>query len=201
MRANFLVTPNHIVPEWYFLPLYAVLRSVTSKLLGIFLLFCFFFVMFMLPFYSFIIIRSSSFKPLNAVAVFCFVAVCVFLGWIGGLPVSEPYVSYGLFFTICYFVFLLIIFPFIGYLDSVVYHSYLVSKISRISASLLHDVLYTMPWIDILTLISSCAKAPEKEMLCKNIFILDYETEATLRKIERVRAREELWDKFFYNYY
>ena len=39
--ANALVTPSHIVPEWYFLPLYAVLRSVTNKLLGIFLIFCF----------------------------------------------------------------------------------------------------------------------------------------------------------------
>jgi quinol-cytochrome oxidoreductase complex cytochrome b subunit len=77
MRANFLVTPTHIVPEWYFLPLYAVLRSVVSKLLGIFLLFCFFFVLFMLPFYLFIIIRSSTFKPLNSIAVFCFFAICL----------------------------------------------------------------------------------------------------------------------------
>lgn len=66
IRANFLVTPNHIVPEWYFLPLYAVLRSVVSKLLGIFLLMNVFLALFALPFYVAVIIRSTSFKPFNA---------------------------------------------------------------------------------------------------------------------------------------
>jgi quinol-cytochrome oxidoreductase complex cytochrome b subunit len=66
-KANFLVTPAHIVPEWYFLPLYAVLRSVTNKLLGIFLLFCLFFVLLCLPFFlTTFSIRSNSFKPLNS---------------------------------------------------------------------------------------------------------------------------------------
>lgn len=151
----------------------------------------------MLPFYLFIIIRSSSFKPLNAVAVFCFVAVCVFLGWIGGLPVSEPYVSYGLFFTICYFVFLLIVFPFIGYLDSVIYHSYLASKGFGLFSSLLYDVLYTMPYelrINVLSVLRCCVKAPKKEMIClkEHIFVLDDEVEAILLKMERRLAREEL---------
>lgn len=101
--------------------------------------------MFMLPFYLFVIIRSSSFKPLNSVAVFCFIAVCVILGWIGGLPVSEPYVSYGLFFTVCYFVFLLVIFPAISYLDNVIYNSYIVSKGLGLLSSFLYEILYTMP--------------------------------------------------------
>jgi len=65
--ANALVTPSHIVPEWYFLPLYAVLRSVTNKLLGIFLIFCFIFCLLILPFsLKNMFIRSSMFKPFFA---------------------------------------------------------------------------------------------------------------------------------------
>lgn len=67
-KANFLVTPAHIVPEWYFLPLYAVLRSVTNKLLGIVLILGIFISLFMLPYILvFTLIRSGKFKPLFAV--------------------------------------------------------------------------------------------------------------------------------------
>jgi quinol-cytochrome oxidoreductase complex cytochrome b subunit len=66
-KANFLITPAHIVPEWYFLPLYAVLRSVTSKLLGIFLLIFLILTFMFFPFYVPIqIIKSCAFKPFNA---------------------------------------------------------------------------------------------------------------------------------------
>lgn len=80
IRANFLVTPNHIVPEWYLLPFYAVLRSVISKLLGIILLLSVFLVLFLLPFYVNLIIRSSSFKPFNSFLVWGFFFVCLSLG-------------------------------------------------------------------------------------------------------------------------
>jgi ubiquinol-cytochrome c reductase cytochrome b subunit len=64
-RANFLVTPAHIVPEWYFLPLYAVLRSVTNKLLGIILILFIFLSLFALPYIVFFyLLRSGQFKPL-----------------------------------------------------------------------------------------------------------------------------------------
>ena len=91
--ANALVTPSHIVPEWYFLPLYAVLRSVTNKLLGIFLIFCFIVCLIILPFnLKNMFIRSSTFKPLFAFFFWFFVVVCLLLGWIGSLPVMAPYV-------------------------------------------------------------------------------------------------------------
>jgi len=94
-KANFLVTPNHIVPEWYFLPLYAVLRSVVDKLAGIFLLGNVFLALFILPQYVPLYIRSSSFKPFMAFFVWGFYYVCLTLGWIGGLPVIDPYVDMG----------------------------------------------------------------------------------------------------------
>lgn len=62
--GTFLVTPAHIVPEWYFLPMFAVLRSVTSKLFGIFLLFDMIFILLILPFLTgYNSIRIGFFKP------------------------------------------------------------------------------------------------------------------------------------------
>lgn len=75
IHANFLMTPLHIVPEWYFLPLYAVLRSVTSKTLGIFLLFSFVFSLFLFPIiFKNIIFRSKLFDTVQA-TLFGFVIV------------------------------------------------------------------------------------------------------------------------------
>lgn len=68
--ANSLVTPAHIVPEWYFLPLYAILRSVTNKLLGVFLIACAVVCILLFPFFcKGFIIRSTTFKPGYGIAV------------------------------------------------------------------------------------------------------------------------------------
>jgi len=92
--ANALVTPSHIVPEWYFLPLYAVLRSVTDKLFGIFLIACFVIALLILPFVlKNVIIRSGAFRPLFAFFFWFFVVDCLLLGWIGSLPVIAPYLA------------------------------------------------------------------------------------------------------------
>ncbi len=62
--ANPLVTPNHIVPEWYFLPFYAILRALPDKLLGTVFLALSIIVLLVLPFFSTLAIRSSYFKPI-----------------------------------------------------------------------------------------------------------------------------------------
>jgi len=68
--ANSLVTPAHIVPEWYFLPLYAILRSVTNKLLGIFLIACAIFCILAFPvFGKSFLIRSTFFKPVQSLLI------------------------------------------------------------------------------------------------------------------------------------
>jgi ubiquinol-cytochrome c reductase cytochrome b subunit len=70
IMANCLVTPPHIVPEWYFLPLYAVLRSVPNKLLGLFLILCFLLCIIFIPFLcKGFIIRSGMFRPIYASTV------------------------------------------------------------------------------------------------------------------------------------
>jgi ubiquinol-cytochrome c reductase cytochrome b subunit len=63
--GNPMVTPEHIVPEWYFLPAYAILRSIPNKLLGVLALFAAILVLFVLPFVNTSEIRSSLYRPLN----------------------------------------------------------------------------------------------------------------------------------------
>lgn len=125
IEADPLVTPAHIVPEWYFLPMYAVLRSVPNKLLGVFLIFMFVFCIITLPFYTKNFIRSSIFRPIYAFTVWLFIFVCILLGWIGGLPVIYPFLEIGQILTFLYFFILLVIFPLICYFERVIYFSYL----------------------------------------------------------------------------
>lgn len=123
--ANALVTPVHIVPEWYFLPLYAVLRSVTDKLLGILLIALFIICILLLPFIlKNIVIRSSLFKPFFAIVFWYFVFTCLLLGWIGGLPVMVPYTFIGLGLTISYFFIILVLFPLNDVFEKVLYDVY-----------------------------------------------------------------------------
>lgn len=123
--ANSLVTPAHIVPEWYFLPLYAILRSVTNKLLGIFLIACAIVCILLVPFFcKGFIIRSTAYRPYYGVLIWIFFMVCLTLGWIGSLPVMTPYFEVGLYATILYFIFFIVIFPVIGILEKLVYELY-----------------------------------------------------------------------------
>ena len=128
ISANQLVTPTHIVPEWYFLPLYAILRSVPDKLMGIIALVFAFLGLFLLPFIFGIlnIIRSFFYKPYMKIIVLIFVVNSFFLGWIGGMPVVEPYFTIGQFVTVIFF-FLLFIIGFCGFIEQFVYRSYVLN--------------------------------------------------------------------------
>lgn len=80
IMANSLVTPEHIVPEWYFLPFYAILRSVPDKLAGVLLLLGSILILIILPFYLKILARGSNFKPIFKIFFWFFVVICLFLG-------------------------------------------------------------------------------------------------------------------------
>ena len=122
--ANVLVTPPHIVPEWYFLPLFAVLRSVTDKLLGIFLIFCFIVALFLIPFlFRRSIVRSTFFKPLYRFVFWFFVGVCFTLGWIGKVPIVVPYIYIGQFVTVAYFATIVVFLPLALRFDKLFYYS------------------------------------------------------------------------------
>jgi ubiquinol-cytochrome c reductase cytochrome b subunit len=124
IQANPLVTPAHIVPEWYFLPFYAILRSIPDKLGGVIAMVGAILILLLLPIINTSEIRSSKFRPIFGVAYWFLAADFVILGWIGQKPVESPYVEIGMLGTAFYFIFLLILVPVIGLMEK-----YLIKKI------------------------------------------------------------------------
>ena len=119
IKANPMVTPAHIVPEWYFLPFYAILRSVPNKLGGVVLLLLSIIALAFLPFVVKSKIRSSAFRSINKIFFWIFFANCLILGWIGGKSIEPPFYLIGQLATFFYFFYLLILIPFIIYLENI----------------------------------------------------------------------------------
>lgn len=110
IKANPLVTPPHIVPEWYFLPLYGILRSILDKTYGIIIMFISLFCLFFLPFLEKSFIRSKMFKPFNRIFFWLFTFNFIFLGFLGSQTPDYPFIELGL---ICAHLHLLYFFFFI----------------------------------------------------------------------------------------
>lgn len=118
IEANPLVTPAHIVPEWYFLPFYAILRAITfdigpisSKLGGVIAMFGSIAVLFVLPWLDRAKARSGRYRPLFKWFFWIFVANAVLLGWLGSRPAEQPYIIIAQCATAYYFAHFLIILP------------------------------------------------------------------------------------------
>lgn len=111
--ANPMVTPPHIVPEWYFLPFYAILRSIPSKLGGVMAMFGAVLVLFVLPWLDRSNVRSARYRPLFRNLFWVFLLNCFVLGWIGGKPPEGVYLIIGRLATLYYFVHFLIFLPFL----------------------------------------------------------------------------------------
>jgi ubiquinol-cytochrome c reductase cytochrome b subunit len=116
--ANPMSTPAHIVPEWYFLPVYAILRSIPNKLGGVAAIALVFISLLALPFINTSEIRSSSFRPIHKKLFWLLVTDCVLLGWIGCQPVEAPYVTIGQIASVFFFFYFLICIPFLGKLEN-----------------------------------------------------------------------------------
>jgi quinol-cytochrome oxidoreductase complex cytochrome b subunit len=112
--ANSLSTPAHIVPEWYFLPFYAILRSIPDKLGGVVAMISSILILMLLPILNTSKVRSSKFRPVFSVAYWFLVSDFLILGWIGQKPVESPYIEIGMGATVFYFAFILILVPMIG---------------------------------------------------------------------------------------
>tara|TARA_B110000879_G_scaffold107255_1_gene144112 strand:- start:2533 stop:3687 length:1155 start_codon:yes stop_codon:yes gene_type:complete len=115
--ANPLVTPAHIVPEWYFLPFYAILRSIPDKLGGVVAMVAAILILLLLPIINTSEIRSTKFRPLYGFGYWFLVSDFLILGWIGQQPVESPYLEVGQIATVFYFAFFLILFPLIGLIE------------------------------------------------------------------------------------
>jgi ubiquinol-cytochrome c reductase cytochrome b subunit len=116
--ANPLVTPPHIVPEWYFLPFYAILRSIPDKLGGVVAMVSAILVLLLIPVINFSEIRSSKFRPIYSFFYWFLVSDFLLLGWIGQKPVESPYIEVGMFATLFYFLFFILFLPLIGLIES-----------------------------------------------------------------------------------
>jgi ubiquinol-cytochrome c reductase cytochrome b subunit len=115
--ANPLVTPAHIVPEWYFLPFYAILRSIPNKLGGVLAMVGAILILLLLPALNTSRIRSSKFRPIFAFSYWFFAVNFLILGWIGQKPVETPFIEVGMFATFVYFFFLVFLFPLISKIE------------------------------------------------------------------------------------
>lgn len=112
--ANPMSTPPSIVPEWYLLPFYAILRSIPNKLLGVIAMFGSLLILLILPLTDVSRIRGSQFRPAMKLAHWFFIVNFVILMWIGSQHPESPFVEVGQVATTFYFAWFLIIVPIIG---------------------------------------------------------------------------------------
>ena len=118
IEANPMKTPLHIVPEWYFLPFYAILRSIPNKIGGVIAMFGSLIILLTIPFTNSSEIRSTAFRPVFKVCYWLFVITFLLLGWVGQCPVEYPYTEIGIISMIYYFLFFIIIIPLLGKIET-----------------------------------------------------------------------------------
>ena len=118
IRADALVTPKHIVPEWYFLPFYAILRAIPNKLGGVIAMFLSILILFILPFLGNFKTKTSKFIKLTQFLYWVFVANVFFLGVLGACIVEQPYIISSQICAIFYFSYFLLIIPILNYIDT-----------------------------------------------------------------------------------
>ena len=123
--ANPMVTPPHIVPEWYFLPFYAILRAITfdigpipAKLGGVIAMVSAIVVLIFIPWLDTSRVRSCKYRPIFKWFFWAFVFTSCALGYLGAMPAEPPYVGWAQFFTACYFAFFLLAMPIVGIIET-----------------------------------------------------------------------------------
>lgn len=109
--ADSLHTPAHIVPEWYFLPFYAILRSIPDKLAGVVAMFSAILILFVLPWLDSCKVKSANYRPLFRIFTYIFFINFIILGYLGGEVAEEPYITFSQISTIWYFTHFLVILP------------------------------------------------------------------------------------------
>jgi ubiquinol-cytochrome c reductase cytochrome b subunit len=119
IEGNALVTPPHIVPEWYFLPFYAILRSIPDQLGGVIAMGLALVCLFLVGITSTTKLRSCKFKYLQKKIFWMIFADYLILGWIGQKEVETPYIEVGQIATIFYFFYFFILVPFIEEIENV----------------------------------------------------------------------------------
>ena len=117
IQANPLVTPAHIVPEWYLLPFYAILRAVPDKLGGVALMFGAILILFLLPWLDTSKVRSARYRPLFRQFYALLVLDCLLLGYLGAQPAEGIYIVLACIGTVYYFAHFLVVLPVLGIVE------------------------------------------------------------------------------------
>jgi quinol-cytochrome oxidoreductase complex cytochrome b subunit len=124
IEANPLVTPSHIVPEWYLLPYYAILRAITfdiwfipAKLIGVVAMFASIIILMFLPWLDRSRVRSARFRPVYRQFFWIFVLDCIVLGYVGANPPEGYFIPLGQVATAYYFLHFLILVPLISLIE------------------------------------------------------------------------------------
>ncbi|MBL6642186.1 MAG: cytochrome b N-terminal domain-containing protein [PS1 clade bacterium] len=117
IQANPLVTPAHIVPEWYLLPFYAILRAVPDKLGGVALMFGAILILFLLPWLDSSKVRSARYRPLFRQFYALLVLDCLLLGYLGAQPAEGIYIVLARIGTFYYFAHFLVVLPVLGIVE------------------------------------------------------------------------------------
>ena len=116
--ADPLKTPAHIVPEWYFLPFYAILRAIPDKLGGVIAMISSILILFVLPWLDTSKVRSATFRPMYKKLFWILLVDIVILTWIGGSPPEGNFILIGRIATIYYFTHFLILMPLVGVIET-----------------------------------------------------------------------------------
>ena len=117
-EANPLVTPEHIVPEWYYLPFYAILRAVPDKLLGVVAMFGSIMIWFILPWLDTSKVRSAVYRPIYKQLYWLLMIDFFILGVVGANPPEGWWITVGQIATVYYFAHFLILLPLVGLLET-----------------------------------------------------------------------------------
>lgn len=124
IEADPMVTPAHIVPEWYFLPFYAILRTIPDKLGGVALMVFAIVILLFLPIVDSSYVRSNFFKPFHLLLFWFFVSDCLILGWVGQEVVETPFIELSMIITPLYFLYFLVFLPFFSNLEKALIKEY-----------------------------------------------------------------------------
>ena len=116
--ADPLKTPAHIVPEWYFLPFYAILRAVPDKLGGVIAMISAILILFALPWLDTSKVRSATFRPIYKKFFWFLLIDVIILTWVGGSPAEGHFILIGRLATIYYIAHFIIFMPIIGIIET-----------------------------------------------------------------------------------
>lgn len=128
VMANPMQTPPSIIPEWYLLPFYAILRSIPNKLLGVIAMFSAILILLSMPFTDLSRSRGIQFRPLSKIAFYIFIANFLVLVVLGAKHVESPFIEFGQISSVLYFAHFLIIVPLVSLLENTLIELSIIKK-------------------------------------------------------------------------